>query len=555
MKTYIIKVQGSDGEIHSLMIREGAFVSLPSDQKVLRIEGEKGLPDDVGKEAQGQYQDGKTHTLTIYSDKAVAIAKVFVPNPEIPISVSKMPAGLPEEFTPIVQPLLENVKALFKYVPTLPSEVVEQAVRYVSEDQYLQGELSQADVRSTLGEKVEDLITTVEVTRFEIDTSEFGGIEKAPVEREEIREIKPDYFENQDYTHQLEEVFQLSQVVESAPVNDAPVITVPGAQSVVEDIALIFNSVNNNLISIADPDAGTNPVEVTLSATNGVLTLSQTAGLTFTTGTGSGDASMVFNGSLDDINAALDGMSFIGLLNFNGDASIAIDINDEGHSGEGGPLTDSETIDVTVTAFNDAPINTVPGQQAVDVGLDLIFNTANGNAISISDVDAGTDPVQVTLTATNGLMTLAGTAGLTFTTGDGTGDATMVFTGTIADINTALNGMIFVGGVVGDASIEVATNDLGNNGAGGAMSDTDVIDIDVVLFGGFAPLGGGLPGEDNIGDVIFTDNNDADVMIANQAGWDNNDGNEQSGDISANSGSDGSDFLVDPDNSNSNDLF
>ena len=45
--------------------------------------------------------------------------------------------------------------------------------------------------------------------------------------------------------------------------------------------------------------------------------------------------------------------------------------------------------------------------------------------------------LQITLNATNGAISLSQIAGLTFTTGDGTGDGTMVFTGTIANINAA----------------------------------------------------------------------------------------------------------------------
>ena len=55
----------------------------------------------------------------------------------------------------------------------------------------------------------------------------------------------------------------------------------------------------------------------------------------------------------------------------------------------------------------------------------LVFSTATSNRISISDVDAAASSVQVTLTVTNGTLTLAGTAGLAFTAGDGTADATM----------------------------------------------------------------------------------------------------------------------------------
>src|SRR5205085_10654624 len=87
------------------------------------------------------------------------------------------------------------------------------------------------------------------------------------------------------------------------------------------------------------------------------------------------------------------------------------------------------TRNVTVAASNDAPVNSVPGAQSVAEDSTLVFSAATSNGISVTDVDAGANPLRVTLTVTNGTLTLAGTAGLGFTTGDGTGDTTMVFTG------------------------------------------------------------------------------------------------------------------------------
>ena len=55
-------------------------------------------------------------------------------------------------------------------------------------------------------------------------------------------------------------------------VNDAPVNTVPGPQSVNEDTALVFSAGNGNQISISDVDAGASSVQVTLTATNGAIT-------------------------------------------------------------------------------------------------------------------------------------------------------------------------------------------------------------------------------------------------------------------------------------------
>src|SRR5678815_3676573 len=144
-----------------------------------------------------------------------------------------------------------------------------------------------------------------------------------------------------------------------------------------------------------------------------------------------------------DINAALNGLSFAPTANFNGAANLQIQTSDLGNTGSGGVLTDTDNVAITVNAVNDAPVNTVPPAQSTNEDTALVFSSGNGNLISISDVDAGSNSVRVTLTATNGTITLNGTTGLTFSAGDGTSDAVMTFTGTMTDINAALNGLAF----------------------------------------------------------------------------------------------------------------
>ena len=149
---------------------------------------------------------------------------------------------------------------------------------------------------------------------------------------------------------------------------------------------------------------------------------------------------------------------------------------------EGTPaLADAEVITVNFVAANQPPVNTVPGAQTVAEDTDRVFSTANTNAISIADPDAGTAPVRVTLSVTNGDLTLSTITGLTFTGGDGTDDATMTFTGTIAAINTALNGLRFspTANFSGAATLTIVTNDQGNTGGGGAREDTDTVIINV----------------------------------------------------------------------------
>ncbi len=134
---------------------------------------------------------------------------------------------------------------------------------------------------------------------------------------------------------------------------------------------------------------------------------------------------------------------------------------------------------IAVTAVNDAPVNLLPGVQTT--GVNTPVSLGGANALQISDVDAASSPVRITLTAANGTMTLGSTAGLSFTTGDGTADASMVIQGTVAAINAALDGLTFAptNNFNGTATITLQTEDLGNTGTGGNLSDTDVLSIQV----------------------------------------------------------------------------
>ncbi|UXH76681.1 DUF4347 domain-containing protein [Roseateles amylovorans] len=143
---------------------------------------------------------------------------------------------------------------------------------------------------------------------------------------------------------------------------------------------------------------------------------------------------------------------------------------------------DSNTVtrSISITSTNDTPLQAVPPAQQMYRDASLVFGLAQGNPILVADMDAGTGLMQVTLTASQGTLSLSGTSGLSFSVGTGTGDATMTFQGNLADVNAALNGLRFAptAGFVGSASLQVSTDDLGNSG-GPARTVTDVIAVTV----------------------------------------------------------------------------
>lgn len=365
-------------------------------------------------------------------------------------------------------------------------------------------------------------------------------------------------------------------------VNEPPVILAPSELTISEDDPLIFD--DTNAIVISDSDAGVGEVEVTIGVTNGTLTLGDTAGLTLIKGDGNDDITLQFRGSLPNVNAALAGASFTPTENFSGSGQLHITVNDLGAEGIGDPQTTVNSVDITINAQNDAPFNSVPGVQQVSEDGSITFSAANGNAITVSDMEGyfespldgsglssqelnairltnitgligpngenvmrvrnpldsallyqwqavggarldsiappgdsyflvpagstvklfvndqqievkassfGPDPqpfnppviggnasLEVTLTPTNGAITLADHDNVTITRNE---DGTISVEGLASEVNAALDGLVFTpdSNFSGKATIRVVTDDLGNFGGPGSLTDTDDIIIEV----------------------------------------------------------------------------
>ena len=180
-----------------------------------------------------------------------------------------------------------------------------------------------------------------------------------------------------------------------AAVNDPVTSTVTSIASGDEDTAIPLT------LSIADVDAALAPngvYSVKLTATNGTVTIG-TTGLTFTAG-GNGTATMTVTGTLAAINTALSTAAFTGNANYNGSASVQIDVTDDvggtvatGASGTG--TSDSDTISITVNSVDD---DSVAG---ADVNITNEASPANGNVLG-NDVDPDGGPAPL-VTAVNGV--------------------------------------------------------------------------------------------------------------------------------------------------------
>jgi len=259
--------------------------------------------------------------------------------------------------------------------------------------------------------------------------------------------------------------------VDAGLVSNAPMGT-NNSVTTLEDAAYIFNT---NDFGFSDPiDSPAHnflAVKITTTPNSGTLT-------NMNVPVNAGDFVTV-----NDINAGY--LLFTPAANANGTnyASFTFQVQDDGGTANGGIDLDPapKTMTIDVTAVNDAPVNAVPGSQTTNEDTALVFSSANGNLISISDVDAGSAAVQVSLSVMMyGTLSLSGTTGLTFSMGDGNADTYMTFTGAIADVNAALDGLTFTpdANYNGSTSINISTDDLGNTG-GGALGDYDTVNITV----------------------------------------------------------------------------
>ena len=173
-------------------------------------------------------------------------------------------------------------------------------------------------------------------------------------------------------------------------------------------------------------------------------------------------------------------LTFTPAANANGDdyASFTFQVQDDGGTANGGVNLDqsANTLIIDVTAVNDAPVNAVPSAKSAAQAV-----TTAIAGVSVSDVDLGSSPIKITLSAEHGNLALGSVLGLTFS--DAQGDHQMVFTGLLADVNNALATLSYTGDSAfsGGDAITLISDDQGATGTGGAKTDTDLVAVTVIV--------------------------------------------------------------------------
>ena len=176
-------------------------------------------------------------------------------------------------------------------------------------------------------------------------------------------------------------------------------------------------------------------------------------------------------------------LAFTPLADASGVANLTVVLRDDGGTANGG-VDESAPVSfqIAVAAVNDAPVLTVPAAQSSDGSSPLVFSTANGNAISAVDVDAGTGVISMQFDSDGGVLTLANPGGALSITGNGS--TSVLASGTLVELNAALAGASGAltyqptPGATVARTLTVGIDDQGHSGAGGAQSDSATVAID-----------------------------------------------------------------------------
>ncbi|MBS7691879.1 type I secretion C-terminal target domain-containing protein [Pseudomonas lalucatii] len=137
----------------------------------------------------------------------------------------------------------------------------------------------------------------------------------------------------------------------------------------------------------------------------------------------------------------------------------------------GNPDQTPATVSILINPVNDAPINQLPANYITDEDTAIKLS-----GLSVSDVDVASGLVSVTLAVARGSLSAAAASGVAVS---GSGTGTIVLTGTLVDINAYLAAPATQPSYVplkddsGSVSLSMTSNDGGNTGAGGALTDVD----------------------------------------------------------------------------------
>ncbi len=246
-----------------------------------------------------------------------------------------------------------------------------------------------------------------------------------------------------------------------------PTITAPtGTAQLAENSTFVFSGTNT--ISVGDVDENEAIDTVTLTATDGTLTLGSAAGLNSVSGNGTG--SVTLSATVANLNAALAGLIYTPNQNYVGNDTIQLSIEDPGSRGVS-EMTANATIDLLVGG----PTLAVTG------GTTLLY--AKGAGAEVIDAgltlsDAQADPAGATVAITGhyssgqDVLAFVNTANITGTYDSLSGILTLSGTDTVANYEAALRSVTYANTSSSPSTsprtITFSFNDAYNDTASGA---------------------------------------------------------------------------------------
>ena len=234
-----------------------------------------------------------------------------------------------------------------------------------------------------------------------------------------------------------------------------------------------------------DVDSASGTISVSLSVSNGTLALASTSGIAVTAGANE-SASMTIEGTLAAVSAAIENLVYSADAGFNGTDTLNISVNDGGNTGadpddagvhaggvddDDANITfevDSASVTINVQAVNELPaIALDEATQTVSGPLTL---TAGVNGIVIDDPDLqdlnAVDQFELTIAGVGDNITFSAGSGATIVDNSSGNNLSYVLTGTRAQINAAIDGMIYTPLADEDQTrqLTLTLSDLGNTG-------------------------------------------------------------------------------------------
>ncbi len=172
------------------------------------------------------------------------------------------------------------------------------------------------------------------------------------------------------------------------------------------------------------------------------------------------------------VDPATGNLTYTPAPNAYGSATVTVRLQDDGGTDGGGVDTSApQGFVIAVTGLNDGPVITAPaGIQNTYEETDLALG------LTVTDTDAGSGPLVVSLAVSHGRLTLGSMTGLIINSG-GSGQAYVSFSGTVPDINAALASLTYRGEAdyTGGDTLTMTVSDQGNTGAGGALTDSTMV--------------------------------------------------------------------------------